>query len=214
MPRSTTPFLTIKLLLLLLLTSCASHKVTEGYADVTPKIGSYDVPYFSNPETDYVYKANIRAYGNELTGIFIAKKINDTFHRVVLTTEFGNKLIDFEISEHDFKINHIVSELDRKIIINTLRDDFRLLLKTKFKIAEAFENNENIVYRSPEGKESDYLFVSKSTDKLVKIVRTSNRKEKINLSFTTENNIFAQKVIIHHENIQLDITLNFFKQTN
>ncbi|MNR67870.1 hypothetical protein D3C85_1920930 [compost metagenome] len=58
----------------------------------------------------------------------------------MFTTEFGNKLLDFEISEKTFKVNSIVSELDRKILVNTLREDFRLLLKKEYQIQEQFEN--------------------------------------------------------------------------
>jgi hypothetical protein len=103
----------------IVLVSCGS--VTKNYTPKKLDKTSYDVPYFSDSKTDYVYKTNISVYGNELSGIFIAKKINDTTHRIVFTTEFGNKLMDFEISENDFKVNSIVSELDRKILINTLK---------------------------------------------------------------------------------------------
>jgi hypothetical protein len=195
----------------MLLASCASHKVVEGYTSKIPERQMYAVPYFSDPETDYVYKANIMIYGNELTGIFIVKKLDDTTHRVVFTTEFGNKLIDVEVSENDFKVNSIVAELDRKIVINTLKADFRLLLRKQYAVAAQFENPENKVYQSQEGKLFNYLFTSKRDGKLLKIVQTSARKEKINLSFTTENNIFAQRIVITHQNIKLRIEFNYFK---
>ncbi|MDR7208600.1 hypothetical protein [Flavobacterium piscis] len=172
---------------------------------------SYEVPYFSNSKTDYVYKANIMVYGHELSGIFIAKKINDTTHRIVFTTEFGNKLLDFEISETAFKINSIVSELDRKILINTLKEDFRLLLKKEYLIEQQFENDASDIYKSKDGKRDNYLFLSKKDKKLEKVVHSSKIKEKITLTFTSENNIFAEKVEIIHQNIKLKIELNYFK---
>ena len=89
MQKSTIPFLLINLFFLLVLSSCASN-VVKGYTPITLEKKSIEIPYFSNSEIDYVYKANISVYGNELTGIFIAKKINETTHRVVFTTEFGN----------------------------------------------------------------------------------------------------------------------------
>ena len=67
--------------------------------------------YFSDSEKDYVYKANIEVYGKQLGGIFVAKKINDTLHRAVLTTDFGNTLLDFEVSENSFKVNYCIEEL-------------------------------------------------------------------------------------------------------
>jgi hypothetical protein len=85
MQKSTIPFLLINFFLVLVLSSCASNVVKE-YTPVALEKRTFEVPYFSDSEMDYVYKANISVYGNELTGIFIAKKINETTHRVVFKT--------------------------------------------------------------------------------------------------------------------------------
>jgi phosphoribosylformylglycinamidine (FGAM) synthase PurS component len=195
--------------LALALVSCGSF--SKNYTPKKADKTSYDVPYFTDSKTDYVYKANITVYGNELSGIFIAKKINDTTHRIVFTTEFGNKLMDFEISETDFKVNSIVSELDRKILINTLKEDFRLILKKHYLIQEQFENESSDIYKSADGKRDNYLFISKKEQKLEKIVHASKTKEKFTLLFSSENNIFAEKIEIVHQNIKLKIELNYFK---
>jgi hypothetical protein len=185
--------------------------VVKDYENAAVEKPIFQNTYFANPESDYVYKANISVYGNELSGIFIAKKINETTHRVVFTTEFGNKLLDFEISGTDFKINTIVEELDKKILINTLKTDFRLLLKTNFLVAEQFRKTTNIVLKSNDGKHVNYFFISTLDDKLYKIVHASKTKEKISISFTSENNSFAQNIIVQHNTIPLRIELNYFK---
>jgi len=209
MQKSTIQFLIINCFLALAVVSCGSF--SKNYTPKKADKTSYDVPYFTDSKTDYVYKANITVYGNELSGIFIAKKINDTTHRIVFTTEFGNKLMDFEISETDFKVNSIVSELDRKILINTLKEDFRLLLKKRYLIQEQFENESSDIYKSADGKRDNYLFISKKEQKLEKIVHASKTKEKFTLLFSSENNIFAEKIEIVHQNIKLKIELNYFK---
>ena len=210
MQKSTTPFLLINCFLVLFLFSCG-QKITKNFTPKPLEKTSYEAPYFSNPEIDYVYKANITVYGHELSGIFIAKKINDTTHRVVFTTEFGNKLLDFEISETNFKVNSIVSELDRKILISTLKKDFRILLKKSYLINEQFENQTNTIYQSKDGKQYNFIFLSKENQKLEKLVYASQTKEKITISFSSENNIFAEKIEILHQNIKLKIELNYFK---
>ncbi len=209
MQKSTIPFLLINCFLAVLLVSCGS--VTKNYTPKKLDKTTYEVPYFSEPKTDYVYKTNITVYGHEMSGIFIAKKINDTTHRVVFTTEFGNKLFDFEISETTFKVNSIVSELDKKILINTLKEDFRLLLKKEYLIQEQFENESYNIYKSADENRDNYLFVSKNNHQLDKIIRASKTKEKITITFTLENNIFAEKVVILHQNIKLNIELNYLK---
>lgn len=209
MQKSTIQFLLINCLLAIIMVSCGS--VTKNYTPKKLDKTSFEVPYFKDSKTDYVYKANITVYGHDLTGIFIAKKINDTTHRVVFTTEFGNKLLDFEISEKTFKVNSIVSELDRKILVNTLRDDFRLLLKKEYQIQEQFENESDDIYKSAYGKRDNYLFISKKDRKLEKVINSSKTKEKITLLFNSENDIFAEKIEIIHQNIKLKIELNYFK---
>lgn len=211
MQKSTTLYLIISSFLVLVLSSCATLDVVKGYNQVALETTAFEVPYFSNPEIDYVYKANITVYGNELSGIFIAKKINDTTHRVVFTTEFGNKLLDFEISEKDFKINSIVEELDRKILINTLKTDFRLLLRRNYVVKEQYDNQENKIFLSGDDKTTNYLFISKTNNRLNKIANATKRKEKINLFITSENNIFAENIVIQHYNIKLRIELNYLQ---
>jgi hypothetical protein len=205
-------YLRISVFLALVLSSCATNKTVQDYKNLPLEKTTFEVPYFGNPAIDYVYKANITVYGKELTGIFIAKKINDTTHRVVFTTEFGNKLFDFEISDTDFKVNFILDELDRKMVINTLVTDFRLLLRSHYSITEQFENNENTVFKALDKDKINYLFVSKSTNKLTEIVHSSKRKEIVNLFYSTVNKIFAEKIVIQHQNIKLKIELNYFNQ--
>ena len=121
---------------LLQLISCKSYQIDDATVKEN-SIQEFKNPYFDNPEIDYVYKAQIEVYGNKLGGIFVAKKISDSIHRVVFTTEFGNKLMDFELSDKDFKVNYVMEELDRKMVLNTLEEDFRLLLKCRFLCSDA-----------------------------------------------------------------------------
>jgi hypothetical protein len=202
----------INCILFLLLASCGSNQVMKDYKIVPLEKNILEVPYFSNPEIDYVYKANISVYGKELTGIFVAKKINDTTHRVVLTTEFGNKLLDFEISETDFKINFILEELDRKILINILVKDFRLLLRSQYVVNHQFDNDNERVFEALDKNKLNYLFVSKATNKISKIVHSSKRKAIINIVYTSKKDIFAENIVIQHHNIKLKIELNYFNQ--
>jgi len=191
----------------LILSSCAV-KTVEGFDKKETALEVFKSPYFTDKNEDYVYKASISVYGNNFGGIFIVKKTNETTHRAVFTTEFGNTLFDFEISGNDFKVNHIIDELDRKILINTLKRDFMLLLKEDFKVSEQFENESFKVYKSPDGKRFNYLFENKSDGNFSKLVHATKSKEKISIEYLSENNTLADKIIIQHQNIKLRIELN------
>lgn len=205
MPKSMIRFLLISLVSVFFF-SCKSYQIKDAVKkEATVK--EFKNQYFSNPETDYVYKAHVEVYGNQLSGIFIAKRVNDSTHRVVFTTDFGNTLLDFELSETDFKINYIVEDLDRKIIVNTLRDDFRLLLKTNHVVQEVFENEAFVIYKLADKKRFNYFFESKTDKKLVKLVHATKTKEKVVFEFGAKNSTFAENIQIQHNNIKLKIAL-------
>jgi len=205
------PKLMIRLLLtslsLLLFVSCKSYEI-QGVEKKVSNVSSIQSSYFSNPETDYVYKAHIEVYGNDLSGIFVVKKINEATHRVVLTTDFGNKLLDFELSESDFKVNYIVADLDKKIVINTLKKDFRLLLQNNFLVDEVFENEQATVFKSKDGSQINYIIVSKENNSITEIKNTSKTKEKVVFKFVPKNVTFTESILIQHYNIKLKIELN------
>lgn len=206
MPKSMIRFLLISAFSVLLF-SCKPYEITNTVKKES-SVKEFKNQYFANPETDYVYKAHIDVYGNELSGIFIAKRMNDSIHRVVFTTDFGNKLLDFELSETEFKVNYILEDLNKKIVVNTLRDDFRLLLRVDHKVAESLENEEFYIYKSADKKRFNYFFVNKTDGKLVKLINASKSKEKVVFGFVSKNSTFAENITIQHKNIKLKIELN------
>jgi hypothetical protein len=209
MRKSTILYLTS---IFFIVSSCAVNPIEKDLNLVEFNKSKIVGSYFSNNSIDYVYKTNISLYSNELSGILIIKKINNSTHRVVFTTEFGNKLFDFEISESDFKINSIVDELNRTIVINTLKNDFKFLLKSDFNFSEKFSNSEFIVFKTKEQSNYIYAFFSHNENKLTKIVNTSKRKVKFMIEYTSKNNIFADEIVLTHKNINLKIVLNYLNQ--
>lgn len=192
-------------LVFLLLVSCKSYQLT----DVKPAQSSEKTVenlYFSSGE-DYVYKCQMDIYKNHVSGILIIKKLNDITHRVVLTSDFGNKLIDFEISENDFKLNYVLPDLDKKIVINFLRNDFRELLKKRYPVNESFENDHSKIYLSKVDKKAYYLFFSKEDNLLQQIIYTKNNKEKIDFSFEAKKHIFADSLNLQHKDFKINIKL-------
>src|SRR5690606_19146387 len=195
----------ISFLFIVLLPSCAV-KTVDGF-ERQQKEGVYEATYFSDTATDYVYKAHISVYGKEFGGIFIAKKINDSIYRTAFTTEFGNKLFDFEISDDSFRVNYILEEMDKKIIVNTLKRDFMLLLKQRHAYENQYDSPGFRVYTSKRDKRFNYLFLDVQSSKLVRLVNATKGKEKIIIDYVPESDILAKKIIIDHKNIQLRIEL-------
>jgi len=193
------------------LVSCTATK-SEAFATTPVAERNYDVSYFSNAETDYVYKANIAVYGREFGGIMIVKKVSDTAHRVAFTTEFGNTLFDFEVTSTDFKVNYILEELDRKMVVNTLKSDFMLLLKRSHAVTGQSEIQGHIVYKTGDDKKHSYLLIDSETNKLVKLVQQGKGRENVAITYVAKSDILAENIVIDHTNIELKIELNYMNE--
>ena len=205
-------FLTLFLIInALAFSSCGSLPTVNGFDNAELTSGTYEAAYFTDVLTDYIYKARISVYGNELGGIVIIKKINDNTHRVAFTTEFGNKLFDFEISQTDFTVKYILEDLDRKIIVNTLKQDFMLLLKKHHTIDAQYSNGKFTVYKSESNNRFNYLFVDEHNS-LVKLVHATKAKEKVIFTYLPASPTLAHNIVIDHKTIKLKIELNYINQ--
>ena len=204
-------FLAISFLSVIVFASC-SLKTTEGLRQVHFNNVEVENPYFSNTEIDYVYKAKIEVYGKNFGGILILKKIGQENHRVVFTTEFGSKVFDFQFEGDTFTKHFMVEDLDKKIIINILKDDFKLLVNEKSKILEVYESTNQRIYKTESDKRFNFYFLEDAPEKLKKIVNTSKTKEKVEINFISSDGKIADSIAIIHNNIKLTIDLEKFKK--
>lgn len=192
-------------LVLVLAASCKSYQLTD-VKPVPAKEKTVENLYFSSTE-DYVYKCQMDIYKNHVSGILIIKKLNETTHRVALTSDFGNKLIDFEISDQNFKLNYVLPDLDKKIVINFLKNDFQQLLKRQYPVSESFENENAKIYLSKIDNKSYYLFFNKDNNMLKQIIYTKNNREKIDFTFDAKKHIFADSLNLQHKDFKINIKL-------
>ncbi|WP_250433799.1 hypothetical protein [Hanstruepera flava] len=195
--------------LLVCFASCASYSKKQGFTPITNSTQTVTNPYFSDSTKDYVYKANIMVYDRDFSGLLIVKKINSNSHRVAFTTEMGNKLFDFSFTESDFKVNYILDELNKKMLINILKSDFQTLTDENFKVSQVFTKQDDLVFNSVVNNKHYYLY--KKND-IYKIIRTNKSKEKVVFTYSEINNSFANNITIEHKNIKLNITLKSISQ--
>ncbi|MPS74264.1 MAG: hypothetical protein E2590_14110 [Chryseobacterium sp.] len=201
-------------LIFLLLASCKTYKLEN----VEPlSLSRNQKPsenlYFTSSQ-DYVYKCQMEVYGNDISGILIIKKISETTHRIVMTSDFGNKMIDFEIGENDyFKLNYVLADLDKKMVINFLKNDFQELLRKNYPVSERFENSESIIDISKIDEKIYYLFFDKKSDNLTQIIYTKNNREKIDFTFDAKKTTFAETINLQHKDFKINIKLNQITET-
>lgn len=188
-----------------ILIGCTPYPKKIGYDRSTSTSVEVTNPYFSNVDHDYVYKASILVFDKQFGGILIIKKIAENNHRVVFTTEFGNTIFDFSFEGDGFKVNRILKEMDRKLLLNILEKDFRSLIKEHIPSIDTFKNgNKSLVKTQNRAKKYFYLFES---DTLTQIAHIANQKEKVVIKFSKISNNIVDYIQITHNNIKLQIRL-------
>lgn len=199
-------FFLTSLCFIFIFSSC-TLSTARDFVYVENTVRAYKNPYFADLDKDYVYKANFEVYAHEFSGILIIKKLADEHHKIVFTTEFGTKMMDLELKDDDFIIHFIADDLNRKILINTLKKDFEILLQEDVKVDKSFKNERFNIFQAQKTKRSNYYFVNKENNQLENILNASRRKEKIVFNFESKDGKTAENVLIGHKSIKLKIKL-------
>ncbi|AUP79584.1 hypothetical protein [Flavivirga eckloniae] len=188
----------------LLFIACGSYSKKRNFQIQTTSNKTIHNPYFSNEKKDYVYKANITVRDNNFGGILIVKKLGEAHHRIVFTTEMGNKIFDFSFLNDTFKVNFIIETIDKAILINILKKDFKALVQEKIPVIKSYSSQDTLVYETALGNKKHFYFKTKQLDK---IARVKNGKEKVTFLFLEINDNIANQIKISHSNIKLKINL-------
>lgn len=185
---------------------CASYPKKKGFQSVETIQKETLNPYFSDVSKDYVYKANIQAFDKSFGGLLIIKKLGRTHHRIVFATKMGNTLFDFTFQGNDFKVNRILKEMDKKILINILKRDFKTLLAEHPPVLRTFKNSDDMVSKTKILSKKHYFYHSER--QLHKIERIGSGKQKVVFLFLETKDNLAGNIQILHKTLPLTITLN------
>lgn len=107
---------------LLLLVACATLKTPQQQ-----KMPCVNRTTF-NWDTTLVYKASITVMNQNISGLIIFNKEDETTYRLVMTTDIGPKLIDMTLTPKGYTKNFIISQLDRKALLRMFWEDFSTML--------------------------------------------------------------------------------------
>ena len=191
-----------------LLMACGSYPKKQGFVPSANTSKELLNPYFSDVSKDYVYKAKIDAFQKSFGGIFVVKKLGNDHHRIVFTTEMGNTIYDFEFQGVNFKINRILPEMDKKLLINVLKRDFLALIKENPPRTKYYSKADNTIAEATlQSKKHYYTF---EDGQLKKIVQTGSGKEKVTFLFSGISDNIAKKIVLSHHNFKLQIVLTAF----
>ncbi|MCE5344944.1 MAG: hypothetical protein LLG13_01485 [Bacteroidales bacterium] len=87
------------------------------------------------------FKAKITYKNNEITGIIIYKKLNDSTFAGSFINEFGIKGFDFKLSQNSTKLENVIKNVDKWYIRNKLETDLHFLFSQPEILSSCSLNN-------------------------------------------------------------------------
>nr|WP_317630676.1 hypothetical protein [uncultured Flavobacterium sp.] len=188
-------------LVLILFASCKSY---QPNANFKPLVKTVQNTYFSDSNSEFVYNTKIEALGNTITGLLVIKPVQNNQHRVLLTTEFGNTLLDLTINENSYSKNYAIPDLDRKVILNLLSRDFRIMLTQYWQVNQVANQNTDTIYKSEKNNNNYYLTYKNEQLQTIEFAK-SKQKLKISYLDVTQNKV--QKIKLTHLDFNIEIEL-------
>jgi hypothetical protein len=156
------------------------------------------------------YGASIDVVGKHITGLILFKTMPDGTTRVVFTNEAGITFFDFEFQrDGTFKVRHVVKQLNKKLVVRTLRNDFELVLMTKVgkEVPMAFEQDNELHFALAGGDETDYVITDVNCTKLIRLEQGSFEKRKTRVLLFGQNGVAPDSISVAHLNFNMKIKL-------
>src|SRR5688572_26009368 len=128
------------------------------------------------------YHASVDVVGKHISGLLLIKNMPDSSYRVVFTNEAGVTFFDFGFTSiGKFKVYNVISQLDKKPVIQTLRKDFELILGLPFRAAsfKTYTMNDEVFFGVKQKKEIAYFITSKDCASLRRLELGTARKRKV-----------------------------------
>lgn len=189
-------------ILLCLLTGCKVYYPGQKQQDCKQVDTVIQNPYFADLGDERLYRATIHFYKRQFSGMFVAKRINQQEHRIVMTSDLGNTLFDMTIAKDRHQVNYIMPDLDKKIVINMLVSDFSALTQVNYPIAYQASSLRQFLSIT---KGKRYFLTLDDQGKLSKIETASKYKPKLNIQLSTDSNGKLDKFSIRHYGVKLQM---------
>ena len=174
-----------------------------------------NIPYalpFS--EKTLIYKTDIKFYKNDISGLLIIKKMDESIYRIALTTQFGLNIFDFELDHGILNVKYCIEYLNKKIIINTFQHDFNLLLmQNKSDALYLFDNSiENQKIWQFTSGNINYNYIQNTDSEKIEIINLKKRNsEKISVGLQNYRDNIPKNITLEHRNIKLKMILKLIQ---
>lgn len=186
-------------------TSCKNY-----YKSLKPATGDVKcIEKFTPRFTKVMYSAYVDVTKHHFSGILLMRSMPDGSTRIVFTNEVGVKFFDFGFGQDGtFTKFYVLDKLDKKIVINALKNDLNLILLHPTLInARILTDGNNNYISIPNKKGNDYYITDNSCTNLVRIEKASKRKPVVIAEMLNYTNYLPDSINISHRNFKFNIAL-------
>ncbi len=164
-----------------------------------------------------VYKTVINYKDKEFSSLTYFNVLNDSVFKIILLTSFGNTLLEAEVSRTTFKVNNVISYLNRKPILRLLENDWRLMLAGNFNIALPAVYSEDelmTVFNYTAGRTNNLYHYSKIDNSIVLIESFKGKSRKIIVAVVSTKDAQPEIFSIEHPSLKLKISMSLLKKVS
>jgi hypothetical protein len=166
----------------------------------------------------FLFKARIDLMKNHFSGLMVVKPVTGGSYRVVFLTEVGIKIFDIEfLTSREAKIHYIMEAINRKILINSLTNDIRLVLMNGLSDLDyellTQRHSADTLFRYRDKRKRNYYYTAGSNDRPYLVKQTSCFADKVSADLCgTDAGIDSIKIA--HYNLRLKIALYRIREEN
>jgi hypothetical protein len=190
----------------------AEYKKLIPYTNEAPQLK----PVFGENFNSFLFKANIKIYGRELSGLLVTKQISAGDYRVIFTTELGIKLFDFGFKDSSFTLHYCVPQFDRPKLLKVIKEDIETLLMNNIsekKLERLITaDSKYVVYKLRSEPLDHYYYIDAATSTLERIERGKGNKQKVIYHLQEQKDSFPSHISVDHKDMKLQIDLNLLKK--
>jgi hypothetical protein len=160
-----------------------------------------------------LYKTAVEVLGKHISGILLIKYMPDHSTRIVFSSEMGFSYFDFGFGvDTGFHVYQIITQMNKKGLIKTLRKDFELLLfkNMDFKNSYTLKDSNWVYHAFPQQDGINYYITDMSCTHLISMQRASDKKPVMEIVLDSKNDNPPDSLFISH-NIKINFTISLKK---
>lgn len=164
-----------------------------------------------------VYKAMIKYKDKEFSSLTYVNALSDSVFKIILLSNFGNTLLEAEISRDSFIVNNVISYLDRKPILKLFENDWRLLLGGNFKRSLPLlfsEDTQSTVFDFVDGRTNNLYHYNPVTKSVTMIESFKGKSKKVLVKIHSVRDLQPEVFLIEHPSLHLEIIMSLLKKSD